>query len=61
MLNNANVLLLLEDGKFVLYHEDGSVIAVFDSSKEASRFAFANGADSVKYDYNLTLDKSHAV
>lgn len=53
--------MTLEDGQYVLSNEDGTRIAVFASSKEAARYAFANGADSVKYDYNLTHDKSHAV
>lgn len=61
MLNSAHVVMTLEDGQYVLSNEDGTRIAVFASSKEAARYAFANGADSVKYDYNLTHDKSHAV
>ena len=61
MLNNAHVVMTLDDGQYVLCYEDGTRIAVFPTSKEAARYAFANGADSVKYNYNLTLDKSHAV
>ena len=56
-LNNQHLVLHLEKGKFVLKTKEGLVLGTFDKSREAARFAFGNGADSVKYDYDLNQDR----
>lgn len=56
-LTNAHVVITLDKQTFILKTKDGIVLGTWDSSRQASKYAFAHGADSVAHEYDLKHEK----